>query len=500
MAGRWPGLMTGCVSAISIFLASIMAASAGEPRTAVVRESPLPIRGYYFTLMRMPTFGLNVWKSIVDDVSEDGGNTIILWTAGGFRSRQFPETWKYNSDHANVREEFLHELIDYAHVRRIKVLLGFTPFGYDGVNRMAEANPGWQALGPDQKPTAPFGIHSWGQNLCPGRDETQQFMRDYVLEMLFDFYPNADGLFIESSDYAVCHCPRCGAKFFDNEFRLVREVSDRVWAKMPDARIVVYPHYFTGLPVQGFNIAGAKQEFDSRWTVFFTPHSAPPNRELIGKAADSIWWDDSPALRTPTEIRQGVRKAIELGCSGYIPSLESFSFVATNAEEGQTWLVGKRQQPFGFGWLQPSESPYREIPVRINRLAYRAYSQNPELTELQFRQALATSLCTNASDQPESLRQQIVDDVLFLQSVFNTRRSWCQPGLLASPERVEVLVRQNQLDEQTRTLLRDQLDHVRHLKERYRGNTPVEAELSTIAAWLLAKWPAKSEEILQRNE
>src|SRR5688572_11552423 len=58
-------------------------------------ESPFAQRGYYMTFMRMPAFGLAEWKQIVNCVEEDGGNTLLLWTAGGFQSKQFPETWAY---------------------------------------------------------------------------------------------------------------------------------------------------------------------------------------------------------------------------------------------------------------------------------------------------------------------------------------------------------------------------------------------------------------------
>ena len=71
-------------------------------------------------------------------------------------------------------------------------------------------------------------------------------MLDYVREML-SFYPNADGLMIEASDYAICHCPKCGPRFFDNEFDFVNAISDEVWPTKPDATIVVYTHYFTVL-------------------------------------------------------------------------------------------------------------------------------------------------------------------------------------------------------------------------------------------------------------
>ena len=80
-----------------------------------------------------------------------------------------------------------------------------------------------------------------GRNLCPARDDTRRFMLDYVREMYLDFYPNADGLLVESSDYAACHCKDCGPKFFENEFTLVKAVSEAVWEKKTDATVVVYP-------------------------------------------------------------------------------------------------------------------------------------------------------------------------------------------------------------------------------------------------------------------
>ena len=81
-------------------------------------------------------------------------------------------------------------------MNRCKVLLGFTPFGYDGVNQYALEHPELKAIGKDGKPVAPFGIGCWGYNLCPSRPESQRFMLEYVREMLRS-YPNADGLLIE---------------------------------------------------------------------------------------------------------------------------------------------------------------------------------------------------------------------------------------------------------------------------------------------------------------
>lgn len=172
-------------------------------------------RGYYVTFMRMPTYGLAEWKRAIDALHDDGANLLLLWMGGAFRSKQFPITWKYNL----------------------------------------------------------FGIHAWGYNLCPAREASQQFMLGYVREMLFDFYPNADGLMIESSDYAVCHCPDCSGRFFDHEFRFVEQISREVWHRKPDAMIVVYPHYCSGAPVPVVGAQAARHPFDPRWTLFFTPHS-----------------------------------------------------------------------------------------------------------------------------------------------------------------------------------------------------------------------------------
>ena len=150
-----------------------------------------------------------------------------------------------------MRENFTGELIRHAHTRGIRILLGLTPFGYDGVNQFTIEHPELIATGADGKPTPRFGIHSWGWSLCPAREESQRFMLEYARELVTDFYPEADGLFIESSDYSICHCAECGARHFDHEFKFVRAISEEMWARKPDATAVVYPHYFSGAKVYG---------------------------------------------------------------------------------------------------------------------------------------------------------------------------------------------------------------------------------------------------------
>jgi hypothetical protein len=472
-------------------LVLILAVLAPQPRAAGESpSSPFARRGYYFTFSRMPTYGLDAWKQIVDCVRADGGNTVILWMGGGFRSRRFPETWEHNKDHANVKADFVRSLIDYAHTKKVAVLLGITPFGYDGVNRMSLTRPGWRATGPDGKPAAKFGFHSWGYNLCPSRPDVRRFMLDYAREMCLDFYPSADGLMIESSDYAACHCKDCGAKFYDHEFQFVKAITADVRGKNRDAVVAVYPHYFTGAAVPGLGVTGARQPFDARWTLFYTPHSAHPDAGLTKRARGALWSDDAVARHTPAAVRDAARRARREGCSGYVPSLEVFTYVPTEPEEGQRYLVGQRLVPYGFGWLKPDQVPYNELPARVNRVAYREYTRNPDLSDADFCAALGKELF-GASATP-----QAVEDALFLQQAFAAGRTWCQPAPAVSPARVKALKAAGQLTERKRGEYRAAVERVREIESRHRGKGQAFAEAHRVAKWVTDQWAGDAWKLL----
>lgn len=469
---------------------ALMALPGGEPE----RDGPFAQRGYYITFMRMPTYDLADWRRIVDGIHDDGGNTLLLWVAGAFRSEAFPITWRYNAEHENVRKDFARGLIDHAHSKGIKVLLGFTPFGYDGVNQYPLEHPELRAIGKDGKPTAPFGIGCWGYNLCPSKPESQRFMLEYVREMAFDFYPNADGLLIESSDYAICHCEDCGGRFFEKEYAFVRRISDETWARKPEATIVVFPHYFSGAEVPGFGVKAAKLPFDPRWSLIFTPHSSHPEPELIKKARSSLWWDDAPARGRPREVRAGARRARAIGATGYVPSLEAFTFVATAAEEGQAWLQGRRQVPLGFGWLDSGDPPYDEPPIRAQRIAYREFSRNPDLPFEEYKAILGRDLF-GASSTPRA-----VEDVLELQAALNFQRTWCQPSPLTSPDRARAMKDRGELTATRKAEYRAALDRTRAIEERHREpRSDGERALQRIAGWVLDQWSVSDRRLLEAD-
>src|ERR1051325_8089011 len=241
------------------FLAALMVVLNPQAKGASTNDA-FVIRGYYTTFMRSPTFGLPEWKQMLDCMREDGANFLILWTAGAFRSKQFSITWKYNSAQKNVEHDYVRDLIDYAHARKIHVVLGFTPFAYDGVNQYPLEHPELKARQKNGQTANLWGMHAWGYNLCPAKEASQRFMRDYVREMFLEFYPNADGLLIESSDYAICYCAECRGQFFDREFEFVRQISDDVWRVKPGATILVYPRYFSAKPLPEFGVTGSKQK------------------------------------------------------------------------------------------------------------------------------------------------------------------------------------------------------------------------------------------------
>jgi hypothetical protein len=315
-------------------------------------------------------------------------------------------------------------------------------------------------------------------------------MLDYVRKML-DFYPNADGMMIESSDYAICHCYDCGPGFFDKELVFVKRISGELWTKKPDAMIVVCLHYFSGTEVPGFGIKGARLPFNPRWTLFFTPHSAHQDPDLIKQARISLWSDDSPALRRPPDIQQAARRARDAGVTGYVPSLEAFSFVATVAEVGQSWLKGRRQVPLGFGWLAPGDSPYDELPMRFNRIAYREFSRNPDLPFERFEEALGREVLGETSSA------QAVDDLQTLQAVFATERTWCQPSPLVSPQRVGAMKERGDLSPRKREECRRALDKLRAVEGRHREpRSQDEKELHRITRWVLDRWTEEKQGLL----
>jgi hypothetical protein len=466
--------------ALLLFLCvgSLMTASAAEA---------FKLRGYYLTFMRMPVMGLAEWKQAMDCFAEDEVNVVVLWTAGGFRSKKFPITWQYNQDHANITNDFGRELIDYAHSKNIRVLLGFTPFGYDGVNRYPFEHPELKAKKADGSPVDQFGIHSWGWNLCPAQQESQRFMREYISEMVFDFYPNADGLLVESSDYNICRCSRCGPKFYDHEFDFVKWISNEVWQRNKDALIVVYPHYFTGQKVPGLDALAAKQPFDPRWGLAFSPHSSHFNAELIKQARESIYWSDAPILGTPVRIREAAMTARKNGVSGFVPSMEAFSYVTQHTEGGEPGHIGIRRKAFAMDTLGEGRMPYRSLLARVQRFAFREFSHDPELSMREFQQRLGKHIFG------DNAAPQTTEDLLEVQRIYTFESDWYWSSPLVDPEFFAGRSKRLNWPKEKLEIYAENLKRLRAIAVRHQNSKDAaEKELARLAQRVVDAWGERS--------
>jgi hypothetical protein len=175
-----------------------------------------------------------------------------------------------------------------------------------------------------------------------------------------------------------------------------------------------------------------------------------------------------------------------------VPSFEAFTYVPTEPEDGQKYLVGVRQLPLGFGWLKGGEFPYDEVPARVNRVAYREYARDPDLSDADFRAALGEDLFGAASTA------EAVDDALALQRILVTGRTWWQPALVASPDRVRALRSAGQLTAEQRAECRRVLGRLREIEERYRGRGGPFAGLHAPAEWLIDRWAGDAGSLLER--
>jgi hypothetical protein len=213
---------------------------------------------------------------------------------------------------------------------------------------------------------------------------------------------------------------------------------------------------------------------------------------LIRQARHSLWWDESPALRRPQDIQQGALRARNAGVTGYVPSLEAYSFVATEAEEGEAWLKGQRQVPWGFGWLKPGESPYDELPIRVNRIAYRGFCRNPDLKVEEFKERLGRDVFGSTSTP------QLVEDLLELQAIFASERTWCLSSPLVNPDRVRAMKAQGALTPAKRNEYRAMLAKLRGIVDRHReAKAAGELQLVCIAKWVLSQWEKDNRAILE---
>lgn len=421
--------LSGAAGAATLLGGAAVGRAATQPRAAHAAAqlptlTPPPgigSRGYYITFCRIPTAGYDTWRSIFDTFADDGIQHVVMWMGGAFRSRKYPITWQYNRNHENVRHDFVRRLIDYAHSRGVKILLGFSPYTYDGTNQYAFERPDLKGIQANGKLARLQGIHSWGYNLDPTKADTKQFMLEYAREMCFDFYPNADGMLIESADIDICVGGDCGgaSHYYEVEYEFVKQISEDMWAHNPDAQILIHSNYFIG----GSN--GANMPYDPRWGLMFTPWTV--NLDLVSRVSYAYYFDLDVISQSPPYQRASARYVRDHGFAGYLPSQEFFTFVPEHPEIGEPGIVGRQLHPFGIDVIGLDTNPYVDPLVSVNRIAYREYMRDPDLSDAGFRAALGQSVFGDtATDQD-------IDDLMFLHDCFYWNKSLFSASAQADP-------------------------------------------------------------------
>ena len=166
--------------------------------------------------------------------------------------------------------------------------------------------------------------------------------------------------------------------------------------------------------------------------------------------------------------------------TGYAPSLEPMSCPA-----GPPDNPGPLLKPFHFEWLKDGQMPLNELPIRVNRIAYREYTRHPDLKDEQFREALGREIFgTNSSTQK-------IRDLLDLQESWFAEADWFTPGIYVAPQRLKDRATREKWSLDRLKPYRQRVELLRAMAQRYsRSSHAAEREIRRIADLLVKKWDA----------
>jgi hypothetical protein len=148
-------------------------------------------------------------------------------------------------------------------------------------------------------------------------------------------------------------------------------------------------------------------------------------------------------------------------------------------------MVGQRAYPFGFGWLKPGESPMNELLLRLLRLAYREFSNNPELSMTQFEGIALRELLAGCGSPA------VLDDLFFIEESFFLDRTWDSTSVLASPECVKGRIERGELGPVRLAEYRDRRKRIREIARHYSSSQDSCTNgLKHTALWMEQRWNA----------
>ena len=184
------------------------------------------------------------WETVFQSFAHDGVDTVYFWVSGHFPSKQFPQAYKcknvFDGKLYDTTEETqigtvqdLNDIVGSAHKLGLKIYLGGALGGWCGTQFLTNLEPDTLKIGPKEP------------SLCPSNPKCRKALVEYYQE-IFAAIPEADGLFIESTDeIGECKCDLCskpvdalGSKQFgQSQLSLCQEIMSAVWRDHPQAHL-----------------------------------------------------------------------------------------------------------------------------------------------------------------------------------------------------------------------------------------------------------------------
>jgi len=136
-----------------------------------------------------------------------------------------------------------------------------------------------------------------------------------------------------------------------------------------------------------------------------------------------------------------------------------------------------------MAWLRDGQMPLHELPVCVNRIAYREWTRQPSLTDDAFREILGRELFGAKSDT------QRIQDVLFVQDCWFSEADWFKSPRLHRPAELKRQAEREKWPAERMQFYLDRLKSLREIVQRYgssKGST--ERQLHDVSAWIIRQW------------
>ena len=169
------------------------------------------------------------------------------------------------------------------------------------------------------------------------------------------------------------------------------------------------------------------------------------------------------------------------------------------SEEFGAGGAGERVVQLGFDWMPPGKMSLSELPARVQRLAYREFTKNPDLEMAEFNKIAGLEFFGSvprvkgdAEAKTSGEIDALTDDLLFLQNCVNFQRVWTWPSPMVDPKHYERKARDVKWREANQEEYARRLGRLRQIAKLSEGSKdPANTNLlamKRIAEFILQKW------------